>query len=170
MTPKIAGRGAGTGLFAACLDEVRDGLLPEPPVTITMTDEERAAAMAAVHAATCRRRGVPPLPQWFLVLPVEEQLRRWQEAMERGDFEPCPEARGRVCDYFEPDIVGFGPTGSGLPHDLREPDRVGYGWATAFRGQPRLAVRQGRPVLRGPGLGGGGPACGRQGGSCRDPV
>ena len=90
--------------------------------------------------------------------------------MDRGDYEPCPEAADGTYDYVEPDIVGFGPTGSGLPHDLREPDRVGYGWATAFRGQPRLAVRQGRPVLRGPGLGGGGPAGGRQGGSCRDPV
>jgi len=119
MTPKIAGRGAGTGLFAACLEEVRDQLLPEPSETITMTDEERAATMAAVYRATCRRCGVPPLPQWFLVLPVEEQLRRWQEAMERGDFEPCPEARGRVCDYFEPDI-GVGPTGSGLPCGPRE--------------------------------------------------
>ena len=122
MTPKIAGRGAGTGLFAACLDEVRDGLLPEPPVTITMTDEERAAAMAAVHAASCRRRGVPPLPGWFLQLPAEEQLRRWGEAMDRGDFEPCPEAADDTYDparYVEPDIVGFGPTGSGLPCGLR---------------------------------------------------
>ena len=119
MTPKITGRGAGDNLFAACPDEVRDGLLPEPPVTITMTDEERAAAMAAVHAASCRRRGVPPLPGWFLALPVEEQLRRWREAMDRGDYEPCPEARGSVCDYVEPDI-GIGPVGSGLPCGLWE--------------------------------------------------
>jgi len=113
----------GGGVYDAVARELCDGLLREPAVTITLTDEERAAAMAAVQAATCRRRGVPPLPQWFLVLPVEEQLRRWQEAMERGDFEPCPEARGRVCDYFEPDIVGFGPTGSGLPCGLRELSR-----------------------------------------------
>ena len=125
MTPKIAGRGAGTGLFAACPDEVRDGLLPEPPVTITMTDEERAAAMAAVQAATCRRRGVPPLPQWFLQLPAEEQLRRWGEAMDRGDFEPCPEARGSVYDYVEPDI-GVGPAGNGLPCGLRELGQGGH--------------------------------------------
>ena len=121
MTPKIAGRGAGTGLFAACLDEVRDGLLPEPSETITMTDEERAATMAAVYRATCRRCGVPPLPQWFLVLPVEEQLRRWGEAMDRGDFEPCPEAADDTYDparYVEPDIVG-GSAVSGLPCGLR---------------------------------------------------
>jgi hypothetical protein len=128
MTPKIAGRGAGTGLFAACPDEVRDGLLPEPPVTITMTDEERAAAMAAVQAATCRRRGVPPLPKWFLQSPVEEQLRRWREAMDRGDYEPCPEARDGVYDptlYVEPDI-GVGPAGNGLPCGLRELGQGGH--------------------------------------------
>jgi hypothetical protein len=87
-----------------------------------MTDEERAAAMAAVHAATCRRRGVPPLPQWFLQSPVEEQLRRWREAMDRGDYEPCPEARDGVYDWtiwVEPDIVG-GSAGSGLPYGLQE--------------------------------------------------
>ena len=115
MTPKITGRGAGDNLFAACPDEVRDGLLPEPPVTITMTDEERAAAMAAVQAATCRRRGVPPLPKWFLQSPVEEQLRRWREAMDRGDYEPCPEAGGGVYDYIEPDI-GIGQAGGALPY------------------------------------------------------
>jgi hypothetical protein len=53
--------------------------------------------------------------------------------MDRGDFEPCPGARGSVYDYVEPDI-GVGPAGSGLPCGLREPDRVGDGWATAFRG------------------------------------
>ena len=52
----------GRGRYDAVARELCDGLLPEPPVTITMTDEERAAAMAAVRAATCRRRGVPPLP------------------------------------------------------------------------------------------------------------
>src|SRR6516225_3460507 len=60
----------GRGRYDAVARELCDGLLPEPAVTITMTDEERAAAMAAVHAATCRRRGVPPLPQWFLALPA----------------------------------------------------------------------------------------------------
>ena len=89
--------------------------------------------------------------------------------MDRGDYEPCPEAADGTYDYVEPDIVGFGPTGSGLPHDLREPDRVGDGWATVFRGSPGLAVRQGRPVLRVPGFGEGGPAGGRRGGRCRDP-
>jgi hypothetical protein len=97
----------GSGLYDAIARELCDRLLPEPAVTITMTDQERAAAMAAVHAAACRRCGVPPLPQWFLALPVEEQLRRWQEAMERGDYEPCPETRDDVCDparYIAPDI------------------------------------------------------------------
>jgi len=92
-----------------------------------MTDEERAAAMAAVHAASCRRRGVPPLPGWFLQLPAEEQLRRWGEAMDRGDFEPCPEAADDTYDparYVAPDIVG-GSAVSGLPYGLRELGRGG---------------------------------------------
>jgi hypothetical protein len=62
---------------------------------------------------------VAPLPACFLALPPEEQLRRWGEAMDRGDYEPCPEARGSVYDYVEPDI-GVGPTGSGLPCGPRE--------------------------------------------------
>jgi hypothetical protein len=52
----------GGGVYDAVARELCDGLLREPAVTITLTDEERAAAMAAVRAATCRRRGVPPLP------------------------------------------------------------------------------------------------------------
>jgi hypothetical protein len=44
-----------------------------------------------------------------LALPVAEQLRRWGEAMDRGDYEPCPEEADGVYDparYIEPDIGG----------------------------------------------------------------
>src|SRR5690348_7310790 len=98
---------AGGSLFAACVGEVHDGLLPDAPVTVVMTDEERAAA----YNAASRGRGTPPLPQWFRELPVEEQLRRWQAARDRGDHEP---ARDGEADG------GLRLAGDGLPYGLRE--------------------------------------------------
>jgi hypothetical protein len=160
MTPNLGAGGGDRGsVFAVCLEAVRERLLPEPAVTITLTDGERAAAMAAVHAASCRRRGVPPLPQWFLALPPEEQLRRWQEALDRGDYEPYSQARDGVYDWtiwVVPDIVG-GSAGSGLPYGLRElPPREDYdpGRAVDLVDQVMdvLAdfVRQSRPPDHGP--------------------
>ena len=88
----------------------------------TLLGGASADRLLAAGPACCRYRKVPPLPAWFLALPVEEQLRRWQEALDRGDYEPYSQARDGVYDWtiwVVPDIVG-GSAGSGLPYGLRE--------------------------------------------------
>src|SRR5262245_15479772 len=93
VADRLKARARGS-LFAACVGEVRDRLLPDEPVTVVMTDEERAAALIALHNTVRRLGGVRPLPEWFRQLPVPEQLRRFQEAADRGDHDPCAGADG----------------------------------------------------------------------------
>ena len=120
MIPRLDAGGTGS-LFERCLGEVRDRLCPDPPVTVVMTDEERAAALIALHNAVRRRAGMRPLPEWFKELPVPEQLRRFREAMERGDHDPCAGADG-LDDPAQDGQADGGPgqAGEDLPYGLRE--------------------------------------------------
>ncbi len=85
------GHAPSESLFDMCLHEMQDGLSRDPPGAMTMTDEETARATAAVYASICWRQEppLPPLPRCFLDLPAAEQLARWREAVDRGDFDPC---------------------------------------------------------------------------------
>jgi hypothetical protein len=72
--------------------------------------------LTAIHDASARGRCVPPMPQWFKELPVDEQLRRWQEAWDRGDWFPAfdaeaGDAEGGGCDAAPPYGATGGDTG-----------------------------------------------------------
>ncbi len=62
--------------------------------TCKFTVEETLLAMARVYEATGDRR----LPAWFIELPPADQLARWGEAVERGDFDPCGLTRVSEAD------------------------------------------------------------------------
>jgi hypothetical protein len=102
--------------------EQRRGIPSRPAETITATDEERVEMMAAVYDASARQRCVPPLPRWFRQLPVEEQLRRFGAAIDRGDFWPF-EPGDPPADDTEADDGWLYPPGGGLPPEPAEPSR-----------------------------------------------
>jgi hypothetical protein len=93
---------------------------------IAMTDQERAAALAAIFAKAhnSERRS---LPGWFLMLPAKEQLLRWEAALARGDYEPAgPAEAGDRSDGPAPDGEAEGGPGLNLNHlasGLKEPSR-----------------------------------------------
>jgi hypothetical protein len=127
MTPKIAGRGTGASLFATCLAEVREQLCPDPPATIALTDEERAAIAAAVYRAQARTSGWPPLTPQFLALPPQEQLRLWTDTIDRGGWWPCTEP------------IPERPQGEGEGRHGHDGGRLPYGPRELGEGDPGAA-------------------------------